>query len=57
MWVTSSIVGRVTSIAQADGDLLHADLTAYRLPSFSEASIKKLFSLPGSSQESRLRPK
>src|SRR5437660_54364 len=51
MWVTSSIIGRVTSIAQADGDLVRADRTAYRSSSFSDVSIKKLFSLPGSSQE------
>jgi len=57
MWVTSSIIGRLTSIAQTDGNLLRADRTAYRSFSFPDVSIKKLFSLPGSSQESGMRPK
>src|SRR6267142_1896444 len=57
MWVTSSIIGRVNPIAQADGDLPRSDRTVYRSSSFSDVSIKKLFSLPGSSQESGMRPK
>jgi hypothetical protein len=57
MWVTSSIIGRVNPIAEADGDLLRADRTVYRSSSFPDASIKKLFSLPRSSQESGMRPK
>jgi hypothetical protein len=52
--VTSLIIGWVTSIAEADGDLLRADRTVYRSPSFPDISIKKLFRLPGSSQEASM---
>lgn len=46
-----------TSIAQADGDLYRAGRTIYRSSSFPDVSIKKLFSLLRSSQESGVRPK
>jgi hypothetical protein len=57
MWMTSSIIGRLTSIAQADSDLLRADWMIRRSSSLADVSIKKLFSLPGSSQENGMRPK
>jgi hypothetical protein len=41
---------------RADGDLLPADRIAYRSSWFPDVSIKKLFSLPGPSQESGARP-
>src|SRR6267142_1832023 len=49
MWVTSSVIGRVTAIAQAEGDPAAAYRTAYRSSSFPDASIKKTFSLLRSS--------
>src|SRR5947208_10782800 len=48
MWVTSSVIGRVTAIAQPDGSV-PAYRTAYRSSSFPDVSIKKTFSLLRSS--------